>query len=176
MIELQFFTRDDFEHLLKCSNSAEYLMQWAGTGFTYPLTENQIKNYIESANDMQRSDCLAFKVIWKETGQIIGHISLSKIDRVHLTARISKVIISEDNLKGKGIGLQMISEILKVGFEDLKLHRITLGVFDFNKNAMNCYEKAGFIIEGLMREVVRVNNKYWNLYEMSILEHEWSKK
>lgn len=176
MIELQFFTIDDADQLINWSRSAEYLAQWAGIGFTYPLTKEQIIKSLEGANDIYRSESLAFKVVIKETGEIIGHISLCKIDRVHLSARISKVVIGNERVKGKGIGSQMINEILKIGFEELKLHRISLGVFDFNKSAIACYEKAGFKKEGLLREIMKVNNKYWNLIEMSVLDREWITK
>jgi RimJ/RimL family protein N-acetyltransferase len=76
-------------------------------------------------------------------------------------------------MRGQGIGRLMIEEILKIAFRELKLHRVSLGVFDFNKSAIACYEKAGFVKEGLLRDSVRMGNEYWNLWEMSILESEW---
>jgi RimJ/RimL family protein N-acetyltransferase len=53
------------------------------------------------------------------------------------------------------------------------LHRISLGVFDFNERAIRCYEKVGFSREGLLRDARRFKDYYWNLIEMSMLEHEW---
>lgn len=58
-------------------------------------------------------------------------------------------------------------------FGQLQLHRVSLGVFDFNLAAIACYEKAGFVKEGLLREARKVGNEFWNLWEMSILEREW---
>ncbi len=46
----------------------------------------------------------------------------------------------------------MMKAVLHVAFEELKLHRVTLGVYDFNTSAISCYEKIGFIKEGLLRE------------------------
>ncbi len=38
----------------------------------------------------------------------------------------------------------MIEEILKIAFKELNLHRVSLGVFDFNYSAIACYEKSRF--------------------------------
>lgn len=67
----------------------------------------------------------------------------------------------------------MMKAILKVAFEELNLHRVSLGVFDFNVSAIACYEKAGFTKEGLLRDSRKNGDEYWNLWEMSILENEW---
>jgi RimJ/RimL family protein N-acetyltransferase len=67
----------------------------------------------------------------------------------------------------------MIQEVLRIGFEELKLHRIELGVYSTNESAIRCYERCGFVKEGLSRDVLKYNNEYWSLMEMSILEDEW---
>jgi RimJ/RimL family protein N-acetyltransferase len=69
----------------------------------------------------------------------------------------------------------MIKEILNIAFDQLQLHRVSLGVFDFNISAITCYEKAGFIKEGLLRDSRKNDDEYWSLWEMSILENEWLK-
>ncbi len=67
----------------------------------------------------------------------------------------------------------MLWQVLKIGFDELGLHRLSLGVFDFNHAAIRCYEKSGFVKEGLLRDVRKVEGAYWSLIEMSILENEW---
>jgi RimJ/RimL family protein N-acetyltransferase len=53
------------------------------------------------------------------------------------------------------------------------MHRISLGVYSYNKAAIRCYEKSGFTTEGIMRDVKLFNDEYWSLVEMSILEDEY---
>jgi RimJ/RimL family protein N-acetyltransferase len=67
----------------------------------------------------------------------------------------------------------MIKAILPIGFDILKMHRISLGVYSYNKAAIRCYEKSGFTTEGIMRDVKLFNDEYWSLVEMSILEDEY---
>lgn len=70
---------------------------------------------------------MVYKVIDHETGEAIGHISLDKIDRNNKSARVGKVLVGDKNTRGKGIGQQMIKEILKIAFDELQLHRVSLG-------------------------------------------------
>ncbi len=172
MIELKYFERSDFRQLIDWIDTPQFLLQWGGTAFEYPLTENQLDKYKENANG-NKSETLIYKIIDKETGNTIGHISLGKIDRRNKSARVGKVLIGDKNSRGKGIGQQMIKEVLIIAFEELQLHRVSLGVFDFNSSAIACYEKAGFIKEGLLRETGKNGEEYWSFWEMSILENEW---
>ncbi|GAB3807101.1 GNAT family N-acetyltransferase [Virgibacillus kimchii] len=174
MVELKYFERTDFKQLIDWIDSPQFLLQWGGPAFSYPLTENQLEKYIENANN-DNSDTLVYKVVSNETGDVIGHISLGKIDRINKSARVGKVLVGDKNVRGKGIGKLLMKEILKVAFDELNLHRVSLGVFDFNVSAIACYEKAGFIKEGLLRDSRKNGDEYWSLWEMSILENEWIK-
>ena len=69
----------------------------------------------------------------------------------------------------------MMKAVLHIAFDELKLHRVTLGVYDFNTSAISCYEKIGFVKRRLIKRVKRVGETYWNLWEMSMLEYEWKK-
>jgi RimJ/RimL family protein N-acetyltransferase len=175
MIKLVFFDRTDCKQLVEWSGDEAFLLQWAGPQFKYPLTEGQLDKYIEGSNNIQNSDKLIYKAIDTETESIVGHISIGGIDRENRSGRIGKVLVGGTTSRGNGIGQKMMNAVLKIGFEELELHRISLGVFDFNESAIICYEKVGFIREGLIRDARRFKDTYWNLIEMSILEDEWRK-
>ena len=172
MIELKPFERADFDKLINWIETPEFLLQWGGPNFTFPLDEDQLGVYLKDANN-DDSEVLIYSVFDRETETVIGHISLGKIDRGNNSARVGKVLVGDKNVRGKGIGKQMMTEILKVAFDELHLHRVSLGVFDFNSSAIACYEKAGFKKEGLLRESRKIGEEYWSLWEMSILEKEW---
>ncbi|MEI4718698.1 GNAT family protein [Bacillus cereus] len=169
VIKLESFKKFDFKQLINWINSEEFLIQWSGNAFTFPLDEQQLEKYIESANT------LAFKVVDEETSDVIGHISLGQIDNINKSARIGKVLVGNTKMRGRSIGKHIMKAVLHIAFDELKLHRVTLGVYDFNTSAISCYEKIGFVKEGLLRESKRVGETYWNLWEMSMLEYEWKK-
>lgn len=172
MIELRYFEPADFEQLIDWVETPEFMIQWAGPSFIFPLNEFQLKEYLKDANQ-ENSTALIYSAVQKDTDKLIGHISLANIDRNNRSARVGRVLVGEKGVRGQGIGGQMIHEILKIAFDELQLHRVSLGVFDFNKSAISCYEKEGFKKEGLLRDYRKMNEDFWSLWEMSILENEW---
>jgi RimJ/RimL family protein N-acetyltransferase len=173
MIRLEFFTKDDFKQLIAWIHNEHLLTNWSGSLFRFPLTEESLDWYIEETNDLKNSDALIYKAVDTNTGNVVGHISLGGISRKNRSARISRVLIGDTAVKGRGFCTAMINEITRIGFTELNLHRISLGVYDFNTAAIRCYEKAGFVQEGLQRDILRYGNEFWSILEMSILEDEW---
>jgi RimJ/RimL family protein N-acetyltransferase len=176
MIKLEFFTKDDFEQLIQWVDTESLLISWSGSLFSFPLTQSSMEWYLGDTNDLNTSGALVYKAVETETGETIGHISLGGISRKNKSARISRVLIGNAANKGKGYCKQMITEVLKVGFDEMQLHRISLGVYDYNTAALKCYQAAGFSIEGTMRDVLLHDGKWWSLIEMGILENEWHQK
>ncbi|MDV2685645.1 GNAT family protein [Alkalihalophilus lindianensis] len=174
-IELNYFMRSHFEQLIHWIETPEFLLQWGAPTFTFPLDKEQLEKYLKDANN-DTSSTKIYSVIEKGSGKVIGHIALGNIDRKNKSARVGKVLVGDKTLRGKGIGPQMMSEILKIAFNELFLHRVSLGVFDFNTSAIACYEKSGFIKEGFLRNARKNGEEYWSLWEMCILDNEWVEK
>lgn len=175
MIRLEYFEKSDFKQLIEWIGDEHLLTNWAGSLFRFPLNERSLDWYIENSNDIEKSDVLIYKVIESTSNTIVGHISLGSINRSEGSARITRVLVGNTTLRGRGICQGMMKAILKIGFEEMGLHRISLGVYDFNVAALGCYEKVGFVRDGLMRDVKKFNGGYWSLVEMSMLEDEWHK-
>ena len=174
-IELQPFERSDFSRLISWVSSPEFLLQWAGPIFHYPLTEDQLESYYSSGTEAP-ADRLVYKAIDRKSGEVVGHIELNLIDRENRSARLSRVLVGPDEKRNKGIGALMTNRILEIAFQENHLHRVDLFVFDFNIGAIQCYEKCGFKKEGFLRDARRFGDGYWSLYLMSILENEWRRK
>ncbi len=172
-MQLVAFTEQDFAELIGWSGDLPFLMQWAGPMFRYPLTTEQLVEYNKGANNTKTSDTLNFRVVLSATKQGIGHVSIGSIDRENGSARVSKVIVGESEFRGKGAGKAIVKAVLAICFDELLLHRVTLGVFDFNDSALAVYKHAGFSVDGILRDARKVGTTYWNLVEMSILEDEW---
>ena len=172
MIRLEYFERSDFRQLIEWLKDDEALMNWSGSLFSFPLTNESLQWYMEDVNDITNSDAFIYKVVDTKDGRVVGHISLGGISKRNRSGRISRVLVDKDS-QGKGYCCQMVREVLRFGFEELKLHRISLGVYDFNKSAIRCYQNAGLVIEGTNRDCLQFKGKWWSLVEMSMLEDEW---
>jgi RimJ/RimL family protein N-acetyltransferase len=173
MIELQPFGREDFRRLIEWSPTPEFLMQWAGPFFTFPLDEAQLESYLQSAREDPPVRYI-YRVVDTDTGSVVGHIELGTISLPHRTATVHRVLVGDPACRGKGIGEEMVRRIQEIAFGQMGLHRLELVVFDFNEPARRCYEKAGFQVEGRLRECRRVGDAYWSLYVMGMLEGEWN--
>ncbi|UOQ71827.1 GNAT family N-acetyltransferase [Hymenobacter cellulosilyticus] len=176
MIRLEQFTQADFKQLIEWITDEELLMNWSGSLFSFPLTEASLAWYIEDTNDLHTSDAFVYKAIDDTTNEVVGHISLGGISRKNRSARISRVLVGNSQERGRGICQGMIKAVLEIGFEQLGLHRIDLGVYDFNQGAIGCYTKAGMTLEGTSRDSLYFNGSYWSLTEMSMLEAEWEQR
>jgi RimJ/RimL family protein N-acetyltransferase len=167
-LQLVPFTRQDFAQLIFWSGDEDFLMQWGGPPFRFPLTEDQLKEYNKDASDVKTAERLNYKVVLAKTGQGIGHVSIGKIDRENRTARIGRVLIGDVEQRGKGLGKELVEAALNICFDILDLNTVTLGVFDFNVPAQKTYVRAGFSPQKVLEGVRTVKGVPWNIVEMSI--------
>ena len=172
MIQLAYFTEEDFSQLQEWISDDEILMNWSGALFSFPLTTESLSWYIEDVNDLTKSEAFIYKAIETDTRKTVGHISLGGISTKNRAGRISRVFVAPE-YQGRGYCKEMVRAVLKICFEELKLHRICLGVYDFNIAAISCYKKAGMVVEGTNRDCLQFKGNWWSLIEMSMLEGEW---
>ncbi len=172
LIKLEKFNSNEIPKLVLWIPDKEFLLQWGGPGYSISLLNEQLLNEIKTMED-ENPKSLMFSAKTIDNNEMVGHVQLLGIDRTNMSARIGRVLVGEKENRNKGIGQQMVNGILDIAFNTLHLHRVDLGVFDFNKSAIACYEKAGFIIEGKLRDCRKIDGQYWSLLNMSILEEEY---
>ena len=172
MIALAPFTQPDFKQLIEWINTKEILTNWSGHLFRFPLTQQSLAWYVEGTNIKNDSEAFVYKAI-NGAGKTVGHVSLGSISWKNRSVRITRVLIGDTTERGKGCCQGMIKAALKIAFEELGFHRVCLGVYDDNVSAIRCYEKAGFITEGIQRDILWYHDAWWSMREMSILENEW---
>ena len=172
MIRLERFDQSDFQQLISWIKDEELLTIWSGNLFRFPLTTNSLEWYIKDTNVKDSSDAFVYKVVNAE-GVSIGHISLGGISWQNRSARITRVLVGDTAQRGAGFCQHMMKAVLQVAFDELDLHRVSLGVYENNMSAARCYEKSGFVTEGVNRDILWYKDKWWSMIEMSILETEW---
>lgn len=177
MIKLSLIEIGDLEKIVEWNEnkSADYLLQWAGPMYNYPLTPVQVENYFLNEVKKDSSNIFVYKVQLSDTCEIIGTVELRQIDENKKIGKVCRFLIGDEVIRGRGIGTEVLKEILRIGFEDLNFEKITLGVFDFNQGAIKCYENAGFAKVKLIENARKSPSGYWNLYEMAISKDTWMK-
>ena len=124
------------------------------------------QNYLLTKKDIVQG------IILESTNKLIGYAGICNISDTNKSGEYY-IFIGDKNTWGKGIGTVVTEKILKIGFVDSKLNRIMLTVSEPNIGGLKAYEKAGFKIEGRLREASFRDNKFHDKLTMSILKSEW---
>jgi RimJ/RimL family protein N-acetyltransferase len=173
-IILREFHHDDIPRLLGWVDPGgqDVFVRWAGTAFEYPLTEAQMEAHLAEAEGAEATRRI-FAAVDAASGEVVGHVELSRIDRKNRSASISRLLVGEPSARGKGLGAQIVSRQLDVAFREMSLHRVDLYVLEFHVDALSTYKGLGFKTEGHLVEARRAGGKYWNAYYMAMLDEEW---
>lgn len=167
MIQLKKFTSEDYHILLSWIDNAETLMQFSGPVYTFPLDHTQLDR---SLNDPNR---FAFKVIEQNSSQMIGYAEIYLKENI---ANLGRIIIGNKTFRGKGIGQEIVQQLLKYAFIDLDQQKVELNVYDWNIAAIKCYEKVGFVINPDKISESRINDIIWISLNMIIDKNKWQEK
>lgn len=142
------------------------------TGTHATFTREQIDAYIQR-NLAPGADRAAFIFADRADDRAVGEVVINEIDEDNRSANI-RIAIFDPADWSKGYGTDALRLMVRYGFESLKLHRIELGVYDFNPRAVRVYEKIGFRREGVLRDALLWDGEYHDMVLMSVLEQEWT--
>jgi len=80
---------------------------------------------------------------------------------------------SEQN---KGYGAEAMSLFLRLAFDELNLHRLSVILPEYNLQGINFVKKFGFSEEVRRREVILRDGRRWDSLQLGLLRSEWSVK
>ena len=101
----------------------------------------------------------------------VGSVYMQSIDHKHKNAEYG-IFIGEEAARGHGCGTDAARLAIKYAFDVLGLHKLYLRVFSDNERAIRSYERAGFVTEGVMRDDVCIDGKFYDVTRMAILKGE----
>jgi RimJ/RimL family protein N-acetyltransferase len=103
------------------------------------------------------------------------HIGMCGLHRARPEDRNAElgIMIGDRSYQSSGYGTDAMLTLLRFGFEQMNLHKVALGVFEFNSRAQAVYRKCGFVEEGRFREEYYQDGRYWDVIRMSVLRREW---
>jgi RimJ/RimL family protein N-acetyltransferase len=126
------------------------------------------ENRVDKGFEPQR---FPFSVRTLAEDKLIGFLGLW-VDLIHSVAWVG-LGIGERDFWSKGYGTDMMNICLRYAFLELGVHRVSLGLHEYNPRALRSYEKAGFRMEGRTRKDVLREGKRSDTLWMGILREEW---
>ena len=120
-------------------------------GPTFKESQAWIKRYLQYENNTFRG------IVSNADGIDLGVVYL--IDCGNKKEAEVGIFIADERYRHLGYGEKMLCWLINFGFDVLKLNKIVLYTLENNKNAINLYEKLGFIADDSKDKVVNKNNK-----------------
>ena len=101
----------------------------------------------------------------------VGFVILIGCRSQNQSLELKRMVIAS---KGAGFGRAALRVAKKVAFDDLHAHRLWLDVKAGNSRARALYDSEGFVVEGLLRDAVKVQCGFESLAVMSMLQSEFA--
>ncbi|MDP3058082.1 MAG: GNAT family protein [bacterium] len=142
------------------------------TGFG-PNTEENTRQFINECNEREAASprlAYDFAIIESESGLLIGDCGIFK-DSHRNEGGLG--IILHKNYWRKGYGTEVTHELLRFGFEELKLHRIFGNCDSRNSASIDVFKKLNMRQEGYFVKR-RIRQDGWcDEVQFALLDEEW---
>lgn len=142
-------------------------IQWDGP----ESLENYRAGLAEREQQVREGKTHLFTIIEVHSGKKIGSVDMRPFEEKF---RGDMGLWIGEKFQGKGYGAEAIAQILKYGFEDLKMEKIEAQIFVGNLASRRVFEKNGFRLEGTTRKYSLKRGKYLDAWSMGITKEEFS--
>ncbi len=150
---------------------------WAYVGF---LARPEVRRWLD--DDAQRPvifsdvEAFAYRNTWATWsvdcgGDFVGLAGFSNFDAARGVGRFY-IVLGDEAFWGKGLGTAVAKRVVEVGFVDLGLRKISSDYLAPNAAAAKVHERAGFAIDGRLRDDAWRQGRWVDRVLASILRDE----
>lgn len=123
--------------------------------------------------DIQHDPTVKYWIV-EVDGLDIGVINLSNIDLKNLNCSWG-YYIADLNFRGKGLAKIIECNIYDYVFYELCLNKIWCEVLSFNKKVVELHEKYGSEVEGVFKQHILKNGRFYDVIRMAITKEKWDR-
>jgi [ribosomal protein S5]-alanine N-acetyltransferase len=138
-------------------------------GTAIPLNADQERAFFETV--VSDEETVQLLVTRAEDGTPVGTVGLDPIDERAGVAEVGYWIAPEH--WEKGYGSEATALIVRYAFDQLRLHKVTARVFEFNEGSKRLLKSVGFTAEGIQREQAFIDGEYQDCHWYGLLAPEW---
>lgn len=131
--------------------------------FTEVVSEDRVKRVLHSLKDKNDLHAIALTSS-KIVGQIDLHSFRDSIKSDHVR-NLGMLII--DGYREIGVGSALMDYAIRWAMENPQVEKVILGVFSNNGRAKKLYEKFGFQVDGVIKDMFKINGEYVDEIQMS---------
>lgn len=155
---------EDFDDLIALRNDPS---TWMSLTDPLPLSREKQEAWLRVTNTSRD------RFYWTVRSKVEGFVGIVRMDEyvpLHQSIRIGADVMPK--LRGRGYGTRIYEAMVGWCFDQLNIHRIWLLVIDTNERAQALYVKAGFQIEGKMRQAIWRDGTWRDYIMMSLLKED----
>lgn len=128
--------------------------------FTVQMHLNWMKTKVETGEVIQ------YIIEDMEDNVPVGSVYLRDLDYIHESAEYG-IFIGQSSARGKGLGSEATKLYVDFALNTIGLHRVFLRVLAGNDAAYRSYLNAGFVEEGVFRDMVKLDGQFHDVVFMA---------
>ncbi|MGX4599017.1 GNAT family N-acetyltransferase [Faecalimicrobium sp. JNUCC 81] len=163
-VVLRSYKEEDIEIALKLVNDKE-LKKFLVDCIPFPTSKWEEDEWIKSQKS-NKEGTYNFAIEDIETNKYIGGCGINSVNWLTRVAVVG-IMIGDKDYWGKGYGTDAMKVLIDFIFNDMNINKIRLSVFSFNERAIKSYEKCGFKVEGVLKNEIFKEGKYYDEIIMS---------
>jgi len=132
--------------------------------FREPFTPEMHQSWLETK--VFTGKVIQYMIEDISSGQCVGSVYFRDIDPINESAEYG-IFIGEASARNRGFGSETARLFTDFGLNILKMHRISLRLLGGNIAARQSYENAGFVMEGLFKDMVKLDGKFTDIVFMA---------
>lgn len=162
-VYLRPITHEDTDLMVKWRNQENVIKYFFyHKEFTKENHEKWLREKVEKGLVAQ------FIVCMKENDRPVGSTFIKDIDYDHKKAEYG-FFLGEEDVRGCGIGKDILRLTVDYAFNELKLHRVYARAFETNKPSVGCFLHCGFKQEGLLKDSIFADGEYHDVVVMGLI-------
>lgn len=156
---------EDAEDVISQMNSTSEISENTLT-IPFPYHKEHADFWFQMADySFRKKEAFIFGIREKDNLKLIGAIGLH-LDAAHNKAEVGYWL--GKSFWNNGYVSEALLEVIKFGFDELKLNKIFASHFHHNPASGKVLEKCGFVLEAELKREILKNNQYLDLFRYSI--------
>jgi RimJ/RimL family protein N-acetyltransferase len=169
-LRLRAIERQDLPHFVTWLNDREVTQNLT---LTNPTSMAQEEHWYEKILEQPvEAQPLVIEAHVGTEWLLLGNVGLFVFNWHDRSAEVG-IFIGDKRFWNHGYGSEAIRLMTHHALFDLGLNRVHLRVFETNPRAIHAYEKAGFVLEGRLRQAHWIDGKFVDVLVMSIIRSDW---
>ena len=158
-----------------CENVKDKIITRYTLQIPHPYRKSDAEKFIkDSQRAWKEKSAYVFGIELKDSKEIIGIVSLDKVDRKNKRCELGYWL--GKRYWQKGITSKAVKMILDFAFNHLHMHRVYAGVFASNTASLRVLEKNNFLLEGILFETHWRSGIWHNMMTYGLLKDDFNKK